>query len=68
MIDDDGPGIDVARREAVMARGTRLDETVPGSGFGPAIVSELLGLYGGSVLLLAAPAGGLCVEVDLPAA
>lgn len=62
MIDDDGPGIEPGRRESVMARGTRLDESVPGSGLGLAIVHELVGLYGGSVRLQAAPTGGLRVE------
>lgn len=66
VIDDDGPGIDEAGRESVMARGARLDESVPGSGLGLAIVSELVGLYGGNILLKAAPAGGLRVEVELP--
>ena len=66
VIDDDGPGIDAGRREAVMARGARLDESVPGSGLGLAIVHELVGLYGGTVQLLAAPAGGLRVELGLP--
>ncbi len=66
VIDDDGPGIDADRRESVMARGARLDESVPGSGLGLAIVNELAGLYGGSVRLQAAPSGGLRVEVDLP--
>jgi signal transduction histidine kinase len=47
VIDDDGPGIDAARRDAVMARGVRLDESLPGSGLGLAIVHELAGLYGG---------------------
>ncbi len=68
VIDDDGPGIDAGRRSAVMARGARLDESVPGSGLGLAIVSELVGLYGGSVQLLAAPTGGLRVELELPGA
>ncbi len=68
VIDDDGPGIRADRREAVMARGARLDETVPGSGLGLAIVNELVGLYGGSVRLQEAPAGGLRVEVELPGA
>jgi len=67
VIDDDGPGIDSDRRDAVMARGARLDESVPGSGLGLAIVNELVGLYGGSLRLQAAPAGGLRVEVELPA-
>lgn len=66
VIDDDGPGIAPDRRESVMARGARLDESVPGSGLGLAIVNELVGLYGGSVRLLAAPTGGLRVEVELP--
>ena len=66
VIDDDGPGIESDRRESVMARGARLDESVPGSGLGLAIVNELVGLYGGSVRLLTAPRGGLRVEVELP--
>jgi signal transduction histidine kinase len=66
VIDDDGPGIEADRRETVMARGARLDESVPGSGLGLAIVNELVGLYGGSVRLQASPAGGLRVEVELP--
>ncbi len=66
LIDDDGPGIEPDRRDTVMARGARLDESVPGSGLGLAIVAELVGLYGGRVQLHAAPAGGLRVEVELP--
>jgi signal transduction histidine kinase len=66
VIDDDGPGIEPDRRGAVMARGARLDESVPGSGLGLAIVNELVGLYDGSVRLHAAPIGGLRVEVELP--
>jgi hypothetical protein len=37
------------RREAVMARGTRLDESVPGSGLGLAIVQEIAVRHGGEV-------------------
>jgi signal transduction histidine kinase len=66
-IDDDGPGIDAARRATVVARGARLDESVPGSGLGLSIVDELVGLYGGSLRLQAVPTGGLRVEIDLPA-
>jgi signal transduction histidine kinase len=66
VIDDDGPGIEPDRRDTVMARGARLDESVPGSGLGLAIVNELVGLYGGSVRLHIAPMGGLRVEIELP--
>jgi signal transduction histidine kinase len=49
-----------------MARGARLDESVPGSGLGLAIVQELAALYGGQLRLDAAPAGGLRAVLDLP--
>ncbi|HJV69059.1 sensor histidine kinase [Ideonella sp.] len=68
VIDDDGPGIDAGRREAVLARGARLDESVPGSGLGLAIVQELASLYGGELALGRADAGGLRAELTLPAA
>lgn len=68
VVEDDGPGIEAGRRERVLARGERLDETVPGSGLGLAIVSELAGLYGGALALDAAAAGGLRAVLDLPAA
>ena len=66
VIDDDGPGIESGRREAVVARGARLDESVPGSGLGLAIVHELVSLYGGSMSLAGSAIGGLCVELELP--
>lgn len=66
VVDDDGPGIDAARRDAVLARGARLDESTPGSGLGLAIVHELAGLYGGRIELGEAPAGGLRVALTLP--
>lgn len=68
VVEDDGPGIAPALRAAVLDRGTRLDESVPGSGLGLAIVDELAGLYGGKVVLGASAAGGLRVEMLLPAA
>lgn len=81
VVEDDGHGIEAGRRDAVMARGARLDESVPGDGLGLAIVQELVGLYGGSVTLgmaggddagASAPSrgalGGLRVQIELPAA
>lgn len=56
-LDDDGPGIAEDRREAVLARGQRLDESVPGSGLGLAIVDELAALYGGRLQPAAVAAG-----------
>jgi signal transduction histidine kinase len=50
-IRDDGPGIDIKEREAVFARGERLDEKTPGSGLGLSIVKDLSELYGGKIKL-----------------
>ncbi len=66
-IDDDGPGIAPDRRGAALTRGTRLDESAPGSGLGLHIVAELAGLYGGSLALCDSPLGGLRVRLELPA-
>jgi signal transduction histidine kinase len=67
-VEDDGPGIDPALREAVLQRGVRADEAAPGSGLGLAIVRELAELYGGSVALTAASSGGLSACLTLPSA
>jgi signal transduction histidine kinase len=67
-VDDDGPGIPPSLRTAVLERGVRADEAAPGSGLGLAIVRELAELYGGSVTLEQAPAGGLRARLKLPAA
>ncbi len=67
-IDDDGPGLPAERRAEVLERGRRLDEQVPGSGLGLAIVADIALLYGGRLALDTAPAGGLRVHLDLPAA
>ena len=67
-VDDDGPGIPPAQRQAVMERGARIDESAPGSGLGLSILREIAQLYGGAVELQTAPLGGLRVLIDLPAA
>lgn len=65
-VDDDGPGLREKDRQAVFQRGVRLDERVPGSGLGLHIVFEMVELYQGSVVALAAPLGGLRIELRLP--
>lgn len=58
-VDDDGPGLDPAMRNAVLQRGVRADEASDGSGFGLAIVRDLAELYAGSIALEASALGGL---------
>ncbi len=69
-IRDDGPGIEKEAREAVFARGQRLDEKKPGSGLGLSIVKDLSGLYGGEITLAdndrITTSNGLCVSLKLP--
>ena len=67
-VDDDGPGLPVPMRDAVLQRGVRADEKAGGSGFGLAIVRDLAELYGGSISLSDSPAGGLRAVLRLPAA
>ena len=66
-IDDDGPGLAAERREQVLSPGVRVDEFVPGSGLGLAVVRDLARLYGGEIRLDRSPLGGLRAELQLPA-
>ena len=68
LVDDDGPGLELSMREAVLRRGVRADEAAPGSGFGLAIVRDLSEVYGGSISLEASLLGGLRASLRLPAA
>lgn len=64
---DDGPGIEASRRQELLGRGVRLDETTSGHGLGLAIVKEIVSQYGGTLeLSRSAALGGLEVRVYLP--
>ncbi|MSP47754.1 MAG: hypothetical protein EXQ95_00345 [Alphaproteobacteria bacterium] len=67
VVEDDGPGMPEALHGEVFQRGRRLDESVPGSGYGLAIVRDLTLLYGGQVTLSRSRLGGLAATLDLPA-
>ncbi|MGU3538920.1 sensor histidine kinase [Methylobacterium sp. A54F] len=66
-IADDGPGLGPDDLARLAQRGRRLDESVPGHGFGLAITTELAELYGGTLVLDRAPLGGLRAVLSLPA-
>jgi signal transduction histidine kinase len=65
-VDDDGPGIALDLRDAVLQRGVRADEAAPGTGLGLAIVREIAELYQGSLALGESAWGGLQVRLRLP--
>lgn len=56
---DDGPGIPADQREAVLAVGTRLDLSKPGTGLGLAAAADLLRFYDGQLFLAESSSGGL---------
>lgn len=64
---DDGPGIPEADRARILARGARLDETMPGHGLGLSIAADRIAAYGGRLILAEAEGGGLAITVTLPA-
>lgn len=66
-IEDDGPGLKPTERRAARKRGTRIDETTPGSGLGLSIVHDLADLYDGQLDLEKAKLGGLAAVLLLPA-
>jgi signal transduction histidine kinase len=66
VVDDDGAGLDVSMRDAVLQRGVRADEAAPGTGLGLAIVRDLAELYGGSITLSRSELGGLRAALRLP--
>jgi two-component system sensor histidine kinase PhoQ len=67
-VDDDGPGIPEEAAEALLERGTRLDEATPGHGIGLAIVRDLAQSYGGSLTIGRSSLGGASITVDIPTA
>ncbi len=63
---DDGPGIPEDAADALLQRGTRLDESAPGHGIGLAVVRDIAKSYGGSVSIDISDLGGAAIKVDIP--
>ncbi len=67
-VEDDGPGIPDGAADALMQRGTRLDESTPGHGIGLAIVKDIASAAGGTLTIGSSGLGGACVVVTIPPA
>jgi len=63
---DDGPGIPADAADALLQRGTRLDESTPGHGIGLAIVKDIARSYGGVLTIGASDLGGAEITVTIP--
>jgi two-component system sensor histidine kinase PhoQ len=64
---DDGPGVPDDAVDALLERGTRLDESTPGHGIGLAVVKELAESYGGQLAIGRSELGGAEFRVTIPA-
>jgi len=65
-VDDDGPGIPEESVDALLNRGTRLDESTPGHGIGLAIVKDIAASYGGIIEITRSALGGARVVIRVP--
>lgn len=65
-VEDDGNGVSDTQLPQILKRGVRLDEKMPGSGIGLAIVSDLAEVYGLTLDVRRSDLGGLAVTVSLP--
>lgn len=63
IIEDDGPGIPMAKAQHLFKRGTRLDTYKEGHGVGLSIVSELVTSYSGELQISQSALGGACFSV-----
>ncbi|MDE1902512.1 MAG: two-component sensor histidine kinase [Alphaproteobacteria bacterium] len=70
LVDDDGPGVPPADREAVFRPFFRLDSSrnpeTGGTGLGLAIARDVVRVHGGEIALEDSPHGGLRARVRLP--
>jgi signal transduction histidine kinase len=67
-VDDDGAGLSEEEQAKVLARGERLDESMPGHGLGLSIVAKLAAMRGGKLRLGRSRLGGLSAQIELPEA
>ncbi len=65
-IEDDGKGMSEEEAERALKRGTRIDESKPGSGLGLSIVKDIAAEYSGTLTLGRSDQGGLAAHLVLP--
>jgi two-component system, OmpR family, sensor histidine kinase PhoQ len=64
-IEDDGPGVAETHARAVLERGVRADESMPGHGIGLAVVRDIVRAYDGSIEIARAELGGAFITIVL---
>ena len=66
VIEDDGPGIAPTQLEAILQRGVRADEAVPGHGIGLAVVRDIVEAYHGQIVIGRSDLGGAAIALSFP--
>jgi two-component system sensor histidine kinase PhoQ len=65
-VEDDGPGIAPEQAEALLQRGARMDESVPGHGIGLAMVRAIVEAYEGTLAIERSALGGARMTLRIP--
>ncbi|PVV18796.1 MAG: histidine kinase [gamma proteobacterium symbiont of Ctena orbiculata] len=66
-VEDNGKGIPTDQFEAVLQRGHRADQQLPGQGIGLSVAADIVSAYGGRIEIgVAEQLGGVAVHVHLP--
>ena len=63
VVEDDGPGIPLSKREVIFDRGQRVDTLRPGQGVGLAVAREITEQYEGKIVAGESMMGGARMEV-----
>jgi two-component system sensor histidine kinase PhoQ len=66
-VEDDGAGVPAEAAQAILERGRRADESVPGHGIGLAVVRDIVSAYDGRIDIGRSALGGAAVAVHIPA-
>jgi len=65
-VEDDGPGVELNQRKAILDRGKRLDEQTEGQGLGLSIVMDIIKNYQGSIQIETSVLGGALFLISIP--
>ncbi|GAA6137454.1 two-component system sensor histidine kinase PhoQ [Arenicella sp. 4NH20-0111] len=65
-VEDDGKGVPVSKREAILRRGVQLDTHGEGQGFGLSIVADIVSSYEGQLTIRDSSLGGALFQITVP--